>query len=114
MTIVKTEDPPLAMDVGANDFVIVGGATTFYMADAGAIAGTAVAVVIAPVLLKYGLATADVTLTSTSHMPFALMLNPESASVLPPATAVAVPNVQVPALAVMAVVGVAEFTKPAG
>ena len=52
MTIVKTEEPPLAMDVGANDFVIVGGATTFNIADAGVIVGTAVAVVIAPVLLK--------------------------------------------------------------
>lgn len=114
MTIVKTEVPPLAMDAGANDFVIVGGATTSNVADAGAIVGIAVVLVIAPVLLKYGPAVADLTFTSISHMPPALIFNPVSVTVLAAARAVTVPAMQVPAIAVMAAVGAAELTRPAG
>ena len=114
MTIVRTEVPPLAIDTGANDFEIVGGATTFNVPDAGAIVGLAVVLVNAPVLLKYGPAVAELTLTSISQMPPALIFSPVSVNVLDAATAVTVPAVQVPAIAVMAAVGVAELTRPAG
>src|SRR5450432_338228 len=105
---VSTEVAPGATEDGVKAFTAVGRASTSSEAEAPA-EEPAFAVVTLPVEFTYELADALVTFTVTVHEPFAGTVPPESARLVP-----ALAPVTTPAAQVVAGLGVAVFTRPAG
>lgn len=108
--IVRVDEPPVAIDAGANAFEIEGGvAVTVRVAFAGAVFEGAIEVTAAaPIVLPYALGSELVTRTVTVQFPLAGIVPPESSTDPAPAAAVTVPP------QVVAAPGAEAFTRPAG
>src|SRR5438105_820361 len=107
--IVRREVAPAGTLAGANDFVSVG--LLVKVATAAAVAPVPpLADETVPVVLVYALAAAEVTETVTVQLALAASVPPLTPTVLPPAT----PPLSVPPGHVVAALGVAAFTSPAG